>query len=187
MEDKEILRKKDKMKEYDRQYRILNKDKIRERKRNYRIENKDMLRAYALRNLNKTREYEREYRLRNKDKLDDYESLYRSLNKSKKRDYDVRNKRQIEASTRQYYLRNKDRIKDSSRENYIRQHVHPAVYSPRQASFKSWKSAATVREYFESISNELSISHFSDWYRVSNLQIRYFGGMSDCSFLSSDN
>lgn len=68
--------------------------------------------------------------------------------------------------------RNIEQRKEYDREYYLQSLESPSDYSPG----KSWKNPATLRGYFESIANEISITTHSDWYRVSRLQIVQLGG-----------
>jgi hypothetical protein len=169
-----------KLKDYDREYRLRNKDKLTESKRSYQIRNKDKLREYYYRNLG---EYDRQYRIQNNDKLKDYGRQYRSQNREMKKDYSLRNKLKSEESARLYYFRNHDKIKESIRANYIRHLENPDTYFPRLTVFKSWKSSESVREFFESLAEKLHISHYTDWYRISMIQIRDSGGVFELDAL----
>jgi hypothetical protein len=67
-------------------------------------------------------------------------------------------------------------MKESNHQNYIRNLENPDTYLSRSA-IKSWKSPELVREFFESIAEQLNISSHPDWYRISYDQIRNLGGM----------
>jgi hypothetical protein len=168
---KEDGRLQDRKSEYDRAYRMGNKDKLKESKRHYH-------------NLNKTRipEKKRLYYFRNKDKVLESTRYYYIRNKSQvnhaMREYYVRNKDQMKELNRQYHVRNKFKIRESKRENYLRHHAHPEAYLPRSnMTVNSWKTAAEVRGYFDTIAKHLRILDYSDWYRISRIQIAHFGGM----------
>jgi hypothetical protein len=120
------------------------------------------------------------YYFRHKDKI-----------RLSKRDYYIRNRDDIRESHRKYYVENKDNLKDyylrnkdstreSKRRYYIRKKENPETYLSylaRETENKSWKSPELVREYFESVANQLHISDYSDWYRISRPQMLFYGGM----------
>jgi hypothetical protein len=158
-----IIRTKD-WKEYDRKYRDRNKDKLKESKSSYYLRNLEIKREYASHKDPKWRD--RDNGPRNKKKDREYVRQYLVRTKDQKRVYD-----------RQYRLDNKDKARDYSRLKYLRNHGNPASYNPRHAALKSWRAPELVREYFESIAKQLQISDYTDWYRISRLQIYDLGGM----------
>jgi hypothetical protein len=165
--EREFSDRKDKMKAYDRQYRLRNAD-LR----------KDYERQYLLLNNDKMKEYHHRYRARNPDKMKEYE---RARNQDKRREskllYRMRNEDKIREWKRRYQLRHKDKISDSKRDYYLRKHDSPESYLPRNTIVKSWKTAEEIREHFDSIAKRLQITHYTDWYRISRSQIRELGGM----------
>jgi hypothetical protein len=159
------------IKEYRRAYYLRNKD-------NRRILN----RAYYLQNVDKFRITNRESYAENLDARRIINRDYYAQNKSTRTDsnrrYYLRNKDVVKDYHREYRSRRRDNIKELKREYYLRTLVDPQYYFPRDNdSNKSWKSADLVREYFDSISQALCISCYSDWYRISRAQISYLGGM----------
>jgi hypothetical protein len=118
------------------------------------------------------KQYDHDYYLRNKKLKQEYF-----------RDYYIRNKSTISDYRRQYYTSNKRSVREANRKNYIRNKEHPELYFRRENASKSWKTPELVREYFESISKALSITDYTDWYRISFPQVGNLGGMFR-SFLS---
>jgi hypothetical protein len=163
----------DNKKEYSRQYRLQNSDKAIDSVRQYRLKNehklKDAYDEYYLLNKDRISEAMRDYGLQNMDKKRDYDRRYNLQTKDKKKE-----------SHRQYRKQNQDKIRELKREYHRDNHDSPASYYPRQALNKSWKSPELVREYFESIAQQLHISDFSDWYRISRGQIKSLDGMQSC-------
>jgi hypothetical protein len=131
-------------------------------------ENREYLRHYS--SLSRNKDNKREYYIRNKDFKSRYDSEYYIRNTNDKRE-----------SSHRYYIRNKDNRKKYNREYYLRRRE-----VRRSNEMKSWKSPEVVREYFESIVNRLSVSNFSDWYRISRAQIGILGGMSILCFSPFD-
>jgi hypothetical protein len=100
--------KKDKQKEYQRNYRERNKEKLKERRRSYYEQNlekvKDRKRAYRERNLEKEKERERKYRSRNQEKVKERKRAYRERNLEKEKE-----RRRI------YYEQNREKVKKIQR------------------------------------------------------------------------
>jgi hypothetical protein len=155
---------------YNQQYNVRNKENRKLYDQDYYIRNKDerreSMRDYYRRNGDRRKEYDHAYCVRKKDKIRDY---YRA--------YNIRNTAEVKQSKRDYYLRNKDDILKAKRGYYLRTMESPETYSPRNAAFKSWKSPELVREFFDAIGRQLSISHHTDWYRVSRPQVVKLGGI----------
>jgi hypothetical protein len=198
----------DKLKDSNRAYYVRNKDAMKEYHREYNLRN-DYRLEYRIRNLDNIRRFQREYYLRNKNKfggkrckgednLKEYRREYNSINKDAKRNYRLeymtRNKDKIKGSNDEYLLLNNEVMRDyrrnynvinkrhirlSQREYYLQHLANPLTYSPRIA-VKSWKSPELVREYFDSIVRQLSISDYSDWYRISRIQLAKLGGIFVC-------
>jgi len=120
---------KDKIRQYQKEYREKNKDKIRQYKKEYREKNKDKIRQNKKEDyeenkeyyLNKTRKYyeenkeyilkrEKEYRKKNKDKI-----------KQKIKEYYEENKEYILKRRKEYNEKNKDKIKEYKK-NYKCEH-----------------------------------------------------------------
>jgi hypothetical protein len=170
-------------KDYNSNYYIRNKAAIRERKRLYYLRNKDSigdsnrekyvgdsnLKDYGVRRKESRSQYVRNYGMRNKLSRSQY-----------LRDYYIRNKDIISELKRDNYTRNKRNFREYRRQHYIRSKEFPELYSPRDITIKSWKTPELVRDFFDAIGKKLSISNYTDWYRVSRPQILYLGGM--CCF-----
>jgi hypothetical protein len=163
--------------QYSRRYLLQNKDKLKLSNWLYRIENeskaKESNRQHYLQNKDKVSELNRKYRVANKEKLreakDYHEELERHClleNKAKKREYD-----------RRYRRLNKDKLRESKRNYRLQSLENPETYTPRTMACKSWKTPASVREYFESISQQLHVAEHTDWYRISRVQIYGLGGV----------
>jgi hypothetical protein len=167
------VQNEDKKKEYARQYYVQNDDSVREAKRRYRLRTEDT-----------TKEYFHQYYLENHANKKDYARQYFLLNKEKKREsnrqYDALNHVQRKEYLRQYQLRNKNKMKESSDRYRYRANMNPNTF--RRAPLKSWKSPEIVREYFDSIAVQFHIATYTDWYRISSIQIRHLGGMRIVSF-----
>jgi hypothetical protein len=146
---------KDKKKEYYREYNRQNEAKRRESKRAYHHLNKDKISAakrhYRLQNIDQIKETKRRYHLQHKDKLNQ--------------------------AARAYHLAHQDDIRAAKRRYRLKKHVQPDSYVPRTGAVKSWKTPAQVREYFEAISTPLRVAHFTDWYRISRVQIQSLEGV----------
>jgi hypothetical protein len=140
---------KEEKKDYDRKYNLQNKYKRSEYKLYYRAEHVDRKKLYN-----------EQYHLQHNDKEIESKRRYRLENKDRKREY-----------FRRYNYLNKDKIRDSNRQYRVEHHSNPEIYLPRNIESKSWKSPELVREYFESIAKQLNISNFSDWYRISRMQV----------------
>jgi hypothetical protein len=161
--------KVNKKREYDRRLYLQNKDRKRESARRYYLLNED-----------KKRDYERQFYLQHKDRKKDYIRQYNLLNEDKKKDYGreyyLQNEDKTKEYFRQYVDENKNKVKELNRQLRARNHDHPESYLPRTSENKSWKTPDAVRNYFESVSNELGISSYHDWYRISSFQIHSLGG-----------
>jgi hypothetical protein len=168
-QNKDAKRKDNKewKKEYNRRYNLLHKDKISYSNGLYRSGNLDTILQHRFQNKDKKKEYDREYNLR-----------YRNVEYH--RQYYLRNRDSKKDATREYEMRHKDKIRDSKRRYRIRNHPNPETYHPRDIQSKSWKSPDLVREFFNSIANQLHISNYNDWYRVSMSQIQSLEGVFTC-------
>jgi hypothetical protein len=144
---------KDNRKDYDRRYYLRHKDKKKEKQLQYYVRNRDRLvdSQNDAQFRNKTKNYRREYRSRNEGKMREFQRLH--------------------------YLQNRDKRKETQRQYRMQQHENPEHFFPRYSVIKSWKSPERVREFFESIATQLLISHYTDWYRISRVQIRHLGGL----------
>jgi hypothetical protein len=164
------LFKEETAREYYRKYNEQNKDKTRDSKRNYYLANND-----------RRNDYDREHYIRNKDSIKDYNRKYYLKNKDTirkvSRDYSIRNQDKKSIRNNNYYSLNKATMKESMRKYYVKNKENPDTYSPRNSDFKSWKTPELVREYFESLAKLLFISHSTDWYRISRVQICNLGGV----------
>jgi hypothetical protein len=140
---------------YHRQYTMRHKDSVREYRREYNDRKSD---AKRLSN--------RQYHADNKDTVRDY---YRK--------YYLRNKDNLREMRRDYKIRNRDNVLDSQRDYYLRSKDYPEYYSPRKRALRSWKSPELVRKYFDSVAEQLSVSNYTDWYRISRNQVARLGGM----------
>jgi hypothetical protein len=199
------LENKDRIKDSKRQYRLLNEDRIKEEKLRYRLLNDDKIKEakqqYYLSNLDKIRKARREHYLRKKStttsdnlsKLDDAnresKARYRMNNKEMEREYcrryDLENEAIRKVYHRRYHARNGEVLREHRRENYVRlhggdsHHLRPPETIATSVLKRSWNCPSSVREFFESLNNELHISTFSDWYRISRSQMYYLGGICD--------
>jgi hypothetical protein len=153
--------------EYHHEYFNRNKETLQEQKRlwnrDYYERNKDLLKE-------EKSVLSRAYYIRNKDTLNENRRDYR-------RQYDNRNKEARGVYEREYATRNSDTMKRKRKRKYIEALPHNANYAPRNDYLKLWKNQVLVREYFDSISPQLHISHFTDWYRISQTQIINLNGM----------
>jgi hypothetical protein len=186
------LRNNDTKKKSNREYYILNRDSIRKYQREHNAqhnERKDYFLHYRKENEHELKKYGRDYYIRNNDskRTASREYYRRNLDnkREKSREYYNRNLDDVKECYHDYYQRNKDNRNDYRRDYYVRNKENPELYSPRETVFKSWKTPAEVREFFESIANDLSVNDFTDWYRVSRAQIFSFGGISRISICSS--
>jgi hypothetical protein len=138
---------------------------------------KSYLQAYRIRNKDKKRISNLEYYRQNKTKSLEYDRLYRGRNKDllreSKRVAHLRNR----DSKCEFYVQNRANLRETQRSYYVRNPENPATYSPRSVVIKSWKTPESVREYFDSIAEQLHISDYVDWYRVSRAQIASLGGV----------
>jgi hypothetical protein len=157
------------------QFRLGDRDKRNDYNRRYHLQNKhkrfESNRQYDLDNADRKREYDREYHRRHKAKISESKRLYY-----------VQNQDLLQELTRRYSQQHKDKIRDVNRQHRVRNHSNPEAYLPRNIESKSWKSPDLVREYFESITHQLHISNFSDWYRISTEQLKDLEGASSCGF-----
>lgn len=128
------------------------------------------------------RESQQRYNDRNRDKINESKRKYYATNKDfakeSNRDYYLKNKDKKREYDHEYRLLNKPKIRDSKRRNYLRKLENSDSYRSLNSESKSWKTPETVRSYFDSIAGQLSISDPTDWYRISRVQIRDFGGLS---------
>jgi hypothetical protein len=143
---------------------------------------KDYVRLYDLDNEDR-RKYKEQYRRKNREKVKDYvqrydleRQQYRLRNSEKKKDYErqygLENKEKRESKNRAFRANNVDLLREYNREKFSRENE-----TPRKRVVRSWKSPASIREFFESLRGQLHISNLSDWYRISRTQIYELGGM----------
>jgi hypothetical protein len=140
---------------------VLNKDKIRDLHRQYRSQSKE-----------KKKEHYRQYNIENKSAIRESKRQYFRENEERKKEH-----------YRQYRLFNKDKIRDSKRLYHFRRHANPESYLPRSTSNKSWRDSENVRKYFDSIAEQLRISIYSDWYRISRFQVKDLEGVNLLVFI----
>lgn len=152
--------RKDKMKEYNREYRMKNKEKIAEYKKLYHLQNKERMNERNRMHYINNKEKIKRIRSENKEKIKKYTKEYRLLNKDKFQQYE-----------REYYL---EKRRPKIRELSIKKNIEKnnGKYIPR----RSWLESTSLREYFDSISPLLHISVLSDWYRISRTQINQVNG-----------
>jgi hypothetical protein len=148
------------------------------------VDRRDYLREYAIRNQATKREYDRRYRILKRDERKEYNRNYTSRNqdsvKVSRQQYAMRMRAEKRHYDREYYARNKDTKRDYFRDYYLRTADSTLDnYSPRSDDFaaKSWRSAESVREFFDHIGKQLAITEFTDWYRISRPQVAQFGGV----------
>lgn len=118
IDNKEKLRKSNKL------YEEKNKDKIKKRKKLYYEKNKDEIKKkrkiYKEKNRDRIRIADKLYREKNEDKLREKKKLYREKNKVRLREYEKnyreKNKDKIKERCRLYREKNKDKIKEKSRD-----------------------------------------------------------------------
>jgi hypothetical protein len=183
----------DKLRESNVLYRLENKDRLNESTRLYNRRNAALKQEanenYYLQHLDKKREFSQRYSRENKDVLREPKRQYRVRNKERKEEYTrqfrlkkkakrlrrlvpLRSDDLLRESKRFYRSRNKDKLKVSQRLYRLLDKMRGGVV--RES--KSWKTSELVREYFESITTQLSVSHQEDWYRISRSMIRNLGG-----------
>lgn len=111
--------------------------------------------------------YDRLYYRQNKDKLNEQHRQFCTRNKDSRKEYH-----------RQFRAQNKDKMKEASRLYVIRHRIGEP--SPAR---RSWKTPELVRDYFETVAKKLQILEYSDWYRISDFQIRNLGGAHSSLFV----
>lgn len=166
------LRNIDALKLSLRRYYTQNKDRKRET-RNQTI-NSESRRAYSVVNIDKLREYERLYHAENKDTRAEYQRQYYFKVRDRKKSSQCDNKISLKEYNQSYYTQNHDKILDAKRLSYCRQHGRNSYLVRVDA--KSWKTPAIVREYFDATAKQLQIADYSDWYRISRVQMSDIGG-----------
>lgn len=143
--------------EWRRAYRVGNRDKAREYDKDYRRRagdnRKDYFIRYRLQNERSLKEYKKQYGLLNRDKKKDYYRSYHLQNQGRKREY-----------FQKYCRQNEDKVKDYR------------VEKCASSSLKSWRTPELVRSYLVSVAQELRISSYDDWYRISRPQLALIGG-----------
>ena len=104
----------DKIKQYDKQYRIDNTDKIKQ----YYIDNLDKLKQYKKQYCIDNADKIKQYSIDNADKLKQYEKQYRIDNADKIKQYSIDNADKIKQYKKQYLIDNADKIKEKRRIKY---------------------------------------------------------------------
>jgi hypothetical protein len=110
------MTRKEKVKEYNKEYRLKNKEKLKEYQKKYCLKNKE-----------KKKEYDKEYYLKNNEKVKEYQKKYRLKNKEKKKEYDKEYYLKNNEHFKEYYLKNKEKVKEyvkeyrlKNREKYLK-------------------------------------------------------------------
>lgn len=115
------------------------------------------------------REYARQYRLAHKEATLQREKLYRSQNRELLRE-----------RQRQHYIKKQDTTR-----NYLPRKKYVVLLFTVIHVSKSWKNQEKVREFLESVKEQLHITDRCDWYRISRVQICEVGGMFTVGFFST--
>jgi hypothetical protein len=135
----------------------------RETKRNYYLKNKEKVKEIQ----REQYQVDVENTTSNKEKLNSLRRERYNLN-TENRDKKVA-----------YYLENKEILNQKKKERYFKTQNSRSDYIPRPSNhkpIKSWKSPELIRNFLESIKQELGISEYTDWYRVSRSLVDKFGG-----------
>ena len=112
--------KKQKLKEYEKQWTLQNKDRIKEKKRKYYEENKQKIlekqKKYYEENREEMIEKQKKYYEENREEINKYKKIHHEDNKEeiqeKQRNYYEDNKEGIQDKQRNYYEDNKEGIKE---------------------------------------------------------------------------
>jgi hypothetical protein len=177
---------KDKIKEFQREYDKNNQIKIKEYYKKNQIKMKEYLKNYYKKNQIKMKEYRKDYYKKNLDEIKETRNEYYKKNldeiKETRRDYYKKNLDEIRKYRIDYYKKNQNIIKtkgnykkENRKEYYrkIRNLKNPNFIRP----YYSWKSREEARKNFESVVSLFHITDFSDWYRISQDQIRQSEGL----------
>jgi len=103
---------KEKVKEYNKQYRLDNKEKIKEYNKQYskqwQLDNKEKLKQYRLDNKQKISEQQKQWRLDNKEKQKQYHLDNKEKRKEYRKEYNLQNKEKF----KNYFFNNKEKINE---------------------------------------------------------------------------
>eukprot|EP01126_Amoeba_proteus_P062279 TRINITY_DN8440_c0_g1_i18.p1 TRINITY_DN8440_c0_g1~~TRINITY_DN8440_c0_g1_i18.p1 ORF type:complete len:473 (-),score=86.32 TRINITY_DN8440_c0_g1_i18:2687-4105(-) len=162
-----------------------NKEAINCRRREaYSFKNKETInqrRREAYRLKESRRQYQQNYWIKNRDVVKAQRQEYRKINreaiKVQQKDYQLKywlkNKEAIKVRRREYRHNNKEAIRAQQKEYRAKKKKPDGDQKDKK---RSWATLVQVREFFESVKEKLHISSTSDWYRISQKQLKRFGG-----------
>ena len=106
LNDRYPLLDKEKIKEYQKEYRENNKEKRKDYDKEYRENNKEKLKKdkkkYHENNKEKIKEYQKKYRENNKEKIKEYKKKYHENNKEKTKEYQKKYREKMRKSQKEY-------------------------------------------------------------------------------------
>jgi len=174
------LNNKKKILEYSRDRYLNNKERELEYKRDHYSKNKEKMQEYNRKRYLKKKEkmqgYNREHYLKNKEKLQEYYREYNVKNKEKMQGYNrehyLKNKEKIQENNRQYISKNKDKLQEYKRKYNLKKRKGKT----RKKIAYTWSNKISLRKFFDYVATLLYVYVPSDWYRISNYQIKKSGG-----------